>query len=63
MRKLTKSEKDWLVILLLFVLGAVSYGSFRYIVSRKAAAEKNRFTEQTSQVPRAPQTPLGQQEK
>lgn len=61
MRPLLKSEKNWLVILLLFVLGAVVLAVFHFV--KPPAKNSPSFTKELQVIDPAPASPLGRQEK
>lgn len=62
MKTLTKSEKDWLVILLIFMIGAASYFMFRHLPAYRIKKQDESFTEQAQRIERST-APLGQQER
>ena len=63
MINLTQSEKNWLVVLLMFVLGAVSYFGFAWLNDLQTPDEPERSFSQPQRLPEKPNTPLGQQER
>ncbi len=63
MNNLTPSEKNWLLVLLIFALGALSYFGFAWLNGLQARSEPERSFSQPQHLPETPTTPLGQQER